>query len=124
MAGFPISDDLRIALNAAYELRKAKDDWTYQTVADLAKCSRTTVYHVVSLTTHRAAKGSVELPRICEALGVDLVAFLPLDDEQRELLRILALARREKSAADFMDVVHTQEKIIKRKALGPTDPDK
>lgn len=113
MAGYPVSDDLRLALQKAYEQRKLKDKWTEQKVADLAGCSKTTVHHIVSATSHRPAKGSLDLSKVCEVLGVDMGAFLPLDDEQRALLRALSKARVVGRSQELLEHVESALKLMK-----------
>jgi transcriptional regulator with XRE-family HTH domain len=104
VAGFPLSSELRDALQAAYTRKKTAEGLTEQKIADLVGCSKTTVHHVVT-KSHRPAKGSKDLPRICQVLEVDLGAYLPLDEEQRQVLRALARTRAAGRGEDFIEAV-------------------
>ena len=113
-----MSSELQKALQSAFELRKQEDSWTEQKVADLVGCSKTTVHHVVKVSSQRPAKGSKALPKICQVLGVDLAAFLPLDEEQRGLLRALAIARAVGRADDFLEHVKLGVKLVTHNGSG------
>lgn len=112
MAGYPLSSDLRLALQVAFAEKKVKEKWTEQKVADLAGCSKTTVHHIIAKASNRPAKGSKDLPKVCQVLGVDLGRFLPLDEDQRALLRALSTARAVGRAPEFLLHVESSLKLL------------
>jgi len=95
---WPVTERLRNAMRARMT---EEGQGAQKRVADAAGITETTLSNILSGRN----KGSEHLPKVCEAMGLDMWEFMPLDDEQRRVLRALDIARKAKQGEKFTNEV-------------------
>jgi transcriptional regulator with XRE-family HTH domain len=64
-------------------------------------------------------KGSEFLPQVCEAMGLDMWEYMPLDTEQRRVLKALEAARRSGHGQEFTAEAEVRAKWFKDQPAVP-----
>lgn len=113
---YPISEELREAMRAARLRLKL-------TNAELARrlggVQDTIVYNIID-EGGRRDKSSIHLPRLAKELEIDLVEWMPVDDDQRRILRALEDVREAGGeVATFVAEVEIRSSWIVSKQATP-----
>lgn len=111
---WPVTDSLRNAMQARI---KEMGDGAQKLIAEKAGISEPTL----SLLLSGRNKGSEFLPGVCGAMGLDMWEFMPLDDDQRRVLKALEEARKAGQGEQFTAEAESRAKWLEAHATGPVE---
>lgn len=115
---WPVTDALRDAMRARI---KEMGDGAQKLIAEKAGISEPTLSHLLGGRN----KGSEYLPGVCAAMGLDMWEFMPLDEEQRRVLKALEAARKAGQGETFAAEAESRARWLEsttEKPVRPTTP--
>ncbi len=112
---WPITDPLRNAMQARI---KEMGDGAQRLIAEKVGISEPTLSQLLGGRN----KGSEYLPEVCAAMGLDMWEFMPLDEDQRRVLKALEAARKAGQGEQFTSEAENRAKWLKGPDIPPPKP--